>query len=81
MTSNNEILTPIDPPPGPWDANDVAAYLKASRSCVYMNAEADFLPCLRIAGLLRFEPEQVRAFALGRAPAAAVVPINRQKEG
>ena len=35
-----------------WDANDVARYLKASRSWVYHQAEAGRLPHLRIGGLL-----------------------------
>lgn len=62
---------------GLWDARDVAGYLKASRSWVYMRAEAGNLPCLRIGGLLRFEPVAIRAFARGELPAAAarVVPI------
>ena len=48
-----------------WDANDVARYLKVSRSWVYQRAEAGMLPCLRLGGLLRFDPEKVRAFARG----------------
>ncbi len=48
-----------------WDANDVASYLKASRSWVYQKAEAGLLPCLRIGGLLRFDPVVIRAFAGG----------------
>lgn len=50
-----------------WDANDVARYLKASRSWVYHQAEAGRLPHLRIGGLLRFEPPTVKAFARGEA--------------
>jgi excisionase family DNA binding protein len=46
-----------------WDANDVAAYLKVSRSWVYHRAETGLLPHLRVGGLLRFEPEVVHAFA------------------
>jgi excisionase family DNA binding protein len=56
-----------------WDANDVAAYVKASRSWVYMKAEDGTLPSLRIGGLLRFEPGTVRAFARGELPAAKVL--------
>ena len=39
-----------------WDANDVARYMKASRSWVYHQAEAGNLPHLRIGALLRFDP-------------------------
>jgi len=48
---------------GLWDANDVARYLKVSRSWVYHRAEAGQLPHLRVGGLLRFDAEGVRAFA------------------
>ena len=36
-----------------WDAQDVARYLKVSRSWVYQRAEAGLLPCVRVGGLLR----------------------------
>jgi predicted DNA-binding transcriptional regulator AlpA len=50
---------------GLWDANDVAGYLKASRSWVYHRAEAGELPCFRVHGLLRFDPATIRAFVRG----------------
>ena len=31
-----------------WDANDVARYLKASRSWVYQKAESGVLPSMRV---------------------------------
>jgi excisionase family DNA binding protein len=52
---------------GLWSAADVADYLKVSRSWVYQRAEAGDLPCLRMGGLLRFDPEAVRAFARGES--------------
>jgi len=62
--------TPAPPPPRAhddrlWDANDVAEYLKVSRSWVYYRAEAGQLPCVRVGGLVRFDPGTVRAFARG----------------
>jgi excisionase family DNA binding protein len=48
-----------------WDARDVARYLKVSRSWVYQKAEAGLLPYLKVGGLVRFVPEQVREFVLG----------------
>jgi excisionase family DNA binding protein len=59
-----------------WDARDVARYLKASRSWVYQQAEAGLLPSLRIGGLLRFNPEAVRAWAQGRP--AQVIAMRRR---
>ena len=53
---------------GLWDANDVALYLKVSRSWVYQRAEAGLLPYVRVGGLLRFDPESVRCFVLESAP-------------
>lgn len=50
-----------------WDANDVARYLKTSRSWVYHQAEAGKLPHLRVGALLRFDPEAVKAFVHGQA--------------
>jgi predicted DNA-binding transcriptional regulator AlpA len=50
-----------------WDANDVAHYLKVSRSWVYHRAEAGLLPVRRVGGLLRFDPAAIRAFAIGEA--------------
>ncbi|OJH39134.1 helix-turn-helix domain-containing protein [Cystobacter ferrugineus] len=51
---------------GLWDANDVARFLKASRSWVYQRAQAGQLPCVKIGGLLRFEPAALRAFIRGQ---------------
>ena len=62
----------FEPADGLWDANDVASYLKASRSWVYQKAEAGLLPCLRLGGLLRFEPAQVKSWARGDLRAVAV---------
>lgn len=55
-----------------WDARDVAAFLKVSRSWVYHQAEAGMLPCLRIGGLLRFDPQKIRELALGDALSAKI---------
>ena len=51
-----------------WDAQDVARYLKVSRSWVYQRAEAGLLACVRVGGLLRFRPDSVRAIATESAP-------------
>ena len=64
--------------PGLWDARDVASYLKVSRSWVYHRAEAGEIPCLKIGGLLRFDPQAIHAFARGEAVRGArVVPFRR----
>jgi len=52
---------------GLWDANDVARFLKVSRSWVYHRAEGGRLPCIRVGGLLRFDPGTIRASARGEA--------------
>jgi excisionase family DNA binding protein len=53
--------TPLE---GLWDANDVARYLKVSRSWVYHRAEANLFPHVRVGGLLRFDPATVRGFVI-----------------
>ncbi len=62
---------------GLWDAKDVAAFLKVSRSWVYHQAEAGLLPCLRIGSLLRFDSGSIRRFARGEITPANVVPFSR----
>jgi excisionase family DNA binding protein len=68
--TTREYVRPVGPPASPpavprrdglWDVNDVARYLKVSRSWVYHRAEAGLLPYRRVGGLLRFEPDQIRA--------------------
>jgi excisionase family DNA binding protein len=64
-----------------WDANDAAHYLKVSRSWVYQRAEAGLLPCLRVGGLLRFDPAAVRAFARGAVQPSKVLPFPASPSG
>lgn len=62
-----------------WDANDVARFLKVSRSWVYHRAESGELPYLKIGALLRFDPQAIHAFARGESTQAArVVPFRRR---
>ncbi len=46
-----------------WDVNDVAKYLKVSRSWVYQRVAAGLLPYARIGALVRFRASRIRAFA------------------
>jgi len=63
-----------------WDAQDVARYLKVSRSWVYHRAESGELPCLKIGGLLRFDPQAIHAFARGESThGARVLPFSRKR--
>lgn len=64
-----------------WDAQDVAAYLKVSRSWVYQRVEAGQLPYLRIGGLLRFDPATIRAYARGEQPVQARVVSLSSRRG
>jgi excisionase family DNA binding protein len=50
-----------------WDRKDVATYLKVSQSWVYQKVAAGLLPCRRIGGLVRFLPEEIRAYAAGES--------------
>jgi excisionase family DNA binding protein len=64
-----------------WDAKDAARYLKVSRSWVYQRAEAGLLPCLRVGGLLRFDPATVRAFARGEVQPPKVLSFSGSPSG
>jgi len=64
-----------------WDANGVARYLRVSRSWVYQKTEEGRLPCLRVGGLIRFDPAAVRAFARGDTRPAKVVPLRGSPSG
>jgi excisionase family DNA binding protein len=60
-----------------WTAEDVAAFLKTSRSWVYGAAQRGALPSLKIGGLLRFEPAAIRAFIKGQGTSGRrVVPLH-----
>lgn len=45
-----------------WGVKEVARYLRASKSWVYKSAEKGELPSVRVGRLLRFRPNDVRAF-------------------
>jgi|GEM_PF-998101 len=79
MTSG-KAMNDMDEEEGLWDANDVARFLKTSRSWVYQRAQAGQLPCLKIGGLLRFEPAAIRSFIKGQgANGRRVVPFPTNK--
>lgn len=64
-----------------WTVDDVVRFLQASRSWVYERAASGALPCLKIAGLLRFDPVAIRALARGEAPKGGRVialPVGRR---
>lgn len=60
-----------------WTARDVAAYLRVSRSWVYSQHERGLLPGLRFGGVLRFDPEKIRAWVA--AESARVIPLMPAK--
>ena len=64
-----------------WDATGVARYLKVSRSWVYQKTEEGTLPCLRVGGLIRFDPVAVRAFARRDTRSSKVVPLRGYPSG
>ncbi|MBL8922831.1 MAG: helix-turn-helix domain-containing protein [Myxococcaceae bacterium] len=48
-----------------WTVKIVAAFLNCSPSKVYKASEAGTLPCVRLDGMLRFNPDEIRAYARG----------------
>lgn len=68
--------TPVEPL---WDAKDVATFLKASRSWVYLKTNSGELPHRRMGGLIRYEPEVIKAYARGELkPSGRVVSLLRE---
>ncbi len=47
-----------------WTAEEVAGFLRVSRSWVYQKAASNEIPSLRFAGCLRFDPQAIRAWLL-----------------
>ncbi len=65
-----------------WKVPEVAAFVGCSRSKIYQGAEAGTIPCIRVGGQLRFEPDVIRRWARGDAPATTrVLPIRRPGGG
>ncbi len=63
-----------------WMAEDVAKYLKISRSWVYLHAADGSLPSVKILGARRFVPAQIRAYALGQPiPPLNVLDFSRSR--
>ena len=62
-----------------WTVKEVANFLKVSRSWVYQKTAGGELPCLHVGGLVRFEPDAVRAWTRGEPPPASrILPLTRK---
>ncbi len=57
-----------------WTAKDVAEFLQASETWVRHAAAAGRLPYAKIGGLLRFDPERIRAIVARVSAPARVLP-------
>lgn len=69
-----------DPTDTLWNVDDVAAWAKVSRSWVYQRSASGQLPCVKIAGLLRFDPAAVKKFFLsGGVAERKVIPLINPK--
>lgn len=65
-----------------WDAHDVARFLGVHRNWVYLQAEAGTIPCVRLGGLLRFEPDTIRAIGKGepvKGGRVVAMPVTRKR--
>lgn len=56
-----------------WQVADVARFLGCSKSWVYRESGAGRLPSLNIGGLLRFDPNEIRAWVAKHRTAPAKV--------
>lgn len=64
-----------------WTVQNVAAFLQVSPSWVYLHVSQGDLPYRRVGGLLRFFPDDVRAYARGEPPSTAPILPLRPKAG
>lgn len=63
-----------------WTVEDIMVWAKVSRSWVYQRAAAGELPCLKVGGLLRFDPRAIKAFFLsGTTAGRKVIPLINPK--
>jgi excisionase family DNA binding protein len=49
-----------------WTVDDVARYLRVSKSWVYQGVAAGRVPCIRVGALVRFDPVAFKAWAAGK---------------
>ncbi len=52
----------VNPTESMWDVKETARFFRASKSWVYKQYEKGSLPAVRLGGLLRFRPDDVRAY-------------------
>lgn len=63
-----------------WNVRQAAAFLNIGRNAVYEMVDSGELPNIRIGSRIRFIPGELRGWVeRQRAPAAAVVPIDRDR--
>jgi hypothetical protein len=63
-----------------WTVADVAQFMCASESWVPNAVAVGRLPCTRIGGLLRFQPDEIRAHTHGDPSPAAMPHAIRRRE-
>lgn len=74
----SDAIRSVQPDEALWRVQEVAGFLHASASWVYHAAEAGRLPCVRLGGLLRFRPAEIRAWVDRQASRpASVIPLAR----
>ncbi len=49
-----------------WDAREAASFLKVSRSWICARVERDEMPYIRVGGLIRFVPSQLRDWTFAK---------------
>jgi len=60
MNTTEQLRNPL------WDAREAANFLKVSRSWIYTRVERDEMPYIRVGGLIRFVPSQLRDWAFAK---------------
>lgn len=64
-----------------WRVKEAAKFLSCSISWVYKAASKGQIPCTRIGAMLRFDPEELRAFARAHSLKVREPVQNRLAQG
>lgn len=62
-----------------WKSGDVREYMRLSKSKLCQMVARREIPYLRVCGLLRFDPEAIRAFARGEELRQKIVALRLPK--
>jgi excisionase family DNA binding protein len=64
-----------------WKVTNVAKFLQVSRSWVYHAADSGRLPSLKVGGLLRFQPDEIKEWVQRQGRSNNVLSMRDGRRG